>query len=100
MDKKHYNELVLISQEIYDHATDRITNYCAGKYCGVGNDTMEQQLEDYLFLTEETSTYLLGNAMALLDPASREAEISSFVENLRQVISYAEKKLGGDLPPS
>ncbi len=100
MDKKHYNELVLLSQEIYDQATDRITNYCAEKYCGVGNDTMEQQLEDYLFLTEETSTYLLGNAMAMLDPGSREAEITSFVENLRQVISYAEKKLGGDLPPS
>ena len=100
MDRKHYNELVLLSQEIYDQATDRITNYCAAQYCGVGNDTMEQQLEDYLFLTEETSAYLLGNAMALLDPDSREAEIRSFVENLRKVIAYAEKKLGGDLPPS
>ena len=26
MDKQHYNELVLLSQEIYDHASDKLTN--------------------------------------------------------------------------
>ena len=100
MDQKHYNELVLLSQEIYDQATDKLTNFCAAKYCGVGNDTTEQQLEDYLFIAEETSTYLLGNALALLDPSSREEEISTFVDNLRRIVACAEKKMGGDLPPS
>jgi len=49
-------------------------------------------LEDYLFVAESTSTYLLGNALALLDPASREAEIESFVKDLRRVITTAEEK--------
>ncbi len=93
MDKKHYNELALLSQEIYDQASDRLTNYCAGKYCGVGNDTTENQLEDYLFVAEETSVYLLGNALALLDPSSQEAEIKTFVENLRRMIDFAQKKI-------
>ena len=88
MDKKHYNELIMLSQEIYDQAADRLTNYCSNKYCGIGNDTMEQQLEDYLFVAEETSAYLLGNALALLDGDSQEAEIRTFEENLRRVISY------------
>ena len=96
MDKKHYNELVMLSQEIYDQASDKLTNYCANKYCGVGNDTTEQQLEDYLFVAEETSAYLLGNALALLDPSSQEAEIKSFVDDLRRVMAYAAKKLGSD----
>lgn len=100
MDQKHYNELVLISQEIYDQATDKLTNYCASKYCGVGNDTTEQQLEDYLFVAEETSAYLLGNALALLEPEAQETEIKSFVEDLRRVISYAQKKLGSDQLPN
>ncbi len=100
MDQKHYNELVLISQEIYDQATDKLTNYCASKYCGVGNDTTEQQLEDYLFVAEETSAYLLGNALALLEPETQETEIKSFVEDLRRVISYAQKKLGSDQLPN
>jgi hypothetical protein len=84
MDKKHYNELILLSQEIYDQASDKLTNYCANKYCGVGNDTTEQQLEDYLFVAKKTSAYLLGNALALLDPSSQEAEIESFVNDLRK----------------
>ena len=99
MDKKHYNELVMLSQEIYDKAADRVTNYCASKYCGIGNDTMEQQLEDYLFVAEETSAYLLGNALALLDPDSQEEEIRTFVAHLRRVMDYAQKKMdGGQLP--
>lgn len=100
MDKAHYNELVLLSQEIYDAAADRLTNFCANKYCGVGNDTMEQQMEDYLFVAEETSTFLLGNALALLDPDSREAEIQTFVENIRRVCAAAQKKMGSDPKPS
>ncbi len=100
MDKKHYNELILLSQEIYDQATDKLTDFCAAKYCGVGNDTTEQQLEDYLFVAEETSAYLLGNALALLDPDSQEAEIRTFTENLRRVAAYAQKKLGSDSLPN
>ena len=100
MDKQHYNELVLLSQEIYDQAADKLTNYCAAKYCGISNDTTENQLEDYLFVAEETSAYLLGNALALLAPDSQEAEIESFVEDLRRVIVHAQKKLGSDHLPS
>lgn len=100
MDIKHYNELVELSQEIYDQATDRLTNYCANKYCGVSNDTTEQQMEDYLYVALETSAYFLGNALALLTPDSQEAEIKSFEEKLRMVISYAAKKMGTDQKPN
>lgn len=100
MDQKHYNELVMLSQEIYDQAADKLTNYCASKYCGISNDTTEQQLADYLFVAEETSAYFFGNALALLEPDAQEAEIKSFVEDLRRVIAYAQKKLGGDQLPN
>ena len=100
MDQKHYNELVMLSQEIYDQAADKLTNYCANKYCGISNDTTEQQLTDYLFVAEETSAYLFGNALALLEPDAQETEIKSFVEDLRRVIAYAQKKLGSDQLPN
>ena len=92
MDKKHYNELVMLSQEIYDQAADKLTNYCANRYCGISNDTTEQQLEDYLLVAEETSAFLLGNALSLLDPESQEEEIQRFVKDLRRVISFAISK--------
>ena len=100
MDKQHYNELVLLSQEIYDQATDKLTNYCANKYCAISNDTTENQLEDYLFVAEETSAYLLGNALALLSPDSQEEEVKTFTDNLRRVVAFAQKKLGDNQKPS
>ena len=53
-----------------------------------------------MFVAEETSAYLLGNALALLDPSSQEAEIKSFVDDLRRVMAYAAKKLGSDQKPN
>lgn len=93
----HHNELVELSQTIYDDATDKLTNYCAQKYCGVGNDTMEQQLQDYLFVAEETSAFFLGNALALLTPESQEREIELFTKNLRRVIAHVGQKLNQKL---
>ena len=54
-------------------------NYCTEKYCGVANDTIKEQLEDFLFVAEETCTYLLGNALVILFPESQEDEKRSFV---------------------
>lgn len=70
------------------------------KYCAVGNETMEQQMEDYLLVTVETSAYFLGNALALLDADSQEKEIQTFTENLRRVIKYAQQKADNDIKPS
>ncbi len=89
----HHNELIALSQAIYEDATDKLTNYCAQKYCGVSNDTMEQQLQDYLFVAEETSAFFFGNALALLTPESQEREIALFIQNLRRVISHVGQKL-------
>lgn len=100
MDAKHYNELIQLSQEIYDQSNDKLTNYLSNKYCAVGNNTTDQQLEDYLFITEETSAFFLGNALALLDKDTQEAEIKTFTENLRRVIKYAQSKATNTNPPS
>lgn len=98
MDQAHYNELVQLSRQIYDEAAEKLTGFCSARYCGIGNDTTEQQMEDYLFVAEQAGAYFLGNALALLDPASREAEIESFVSELRRVTAFISGKLenGGE----
>ena len=100
MDKKHHNELIDICQNIYSQATDALSNYLSTKYCGVDSESMEKQMEDYLFITEETSAFFFGNALALLDEESQEAEIKTFTENLRRVIKCAQNKAGSDINPS
>ena len=48
-----------------------------------------------------TSTgYVLGNALALVDPESMELEIQTFENNLRRIVAAAQKKAGGEIPPS
>ncbi|MCR4884803.1 MAG: hypothetical protein K6A68_14615 [Clostridiales bacterium] len=91
--KKHFNELILLSQEIYDVGSSKLTDYCTKTYSTYPHDAIERQLEDYLFVAEETSAYFLGNALALLDADSQETEIKTFVENLRRVIAYAQQKM-------
>ena len=100
MDVKHFTELIELSQEICDHANDKIANYCATKYCAVGNDTTEQQLRDYLFVAEETSAFILGNALALLQQDAQEKEIETFLTILRKVITHQVNNAGGNIPPS
>ena len=100
MDVKHFNELIEISRKICDHANDQIANYCAQKYCAVENDSTEQQLRDYLFVAEESSAFILGNALALLDADTQEAEIRTFTENLRRVIKFAQQNAGSNIKPS
>ena len=97
MDKQHMNELILLSQEIYDQAAERMAHYVADKYGDVKEDTTSQQLEDYLFVSEEVSSYLLGNSMALLSAESQDTEIQTFEKNLRKVIAFAVKKVK-DMP--
>ncbi len=97
MDKKHENELILLSQEIYDLAAGRLAQYVADHYGEIPEDTTSQQLEDYLFVSEEVSSYLLGNSMALLSADSQESEIAAFEKNLRKIIAFAVRKVR-DMP--
>lgn len=98
MDGKHYNELIDLSQKIVDDANDRITNYVSAKYCGIGNESARDQLEDYLLIVNEVSAYLVGNAFALLMPESQEDAIQTFNDNVRRIIAVQMKKAGGDTP--
>ena len=99
MEKKRYNELILLSQRIYDAGNDLLKEYFEKKYSGAGAETMSDQLEDWLFVAEETGSYMLGNVLAMLEPESQEVEIRTFEENLRKVASYAGKKQAGESTP-
>lgn len=99
MDKKRYNELILLSQQIHDAGNASLKSYFEKTYAGAGAETMDDQLEDWLFVAEETAAYQLGNVLAMLEPASREEEIQTFIGNLRKVISTVEAKQAGDETP-
>ena len=100
MNKEHYGELVALSQEIYNDINQKLIAYLDKTYGSVPENTMAQQMEDYLFVAEESTGYVLGNALALVDADSVELEISTFENNLRRIVAAAQKKAGGEIPPS
>ena len=100
MNKEHYGELVALSQEIYNDINQKLIAYLDKTYGSVPENTMAQQMEDYLFVAEESTGYVLGNALALVDPESVELEINTFENNLRRIVAAAQKKAGGEIPPS
>ena len=100
MNKEHYGELVALSQEIYNDINQKLIAYLDKTYGSVPENTMAQQMEDYLFVAEESTGYVLGNALALVDADSVEFEISTFENNLRRIVAAAQKKAGGEIPPS
>ena len=100
MNKEHYGELVALSQEIYNDINQKLIAYLDKTYGSVPENTMAQQMEDYLFAAEESTGYVLGNALALVDSDSVELEISTFENNLRRIVAAAQKKAGGEIPPS
>ena len=99
MDKKRYNELILLSQKMQESNEKLLREYLEKAYAAAGPESMPDQLEDWLFVAEETSSYMLGNVLAMLEPDSQEAEIRTFDDNLRKVISYAGKKQAGEQTP-
>ena len=100
MNKEHYNELLSLSREIYEDTTRKLTDYLEKTYGSAPENTMAQQMEDYLFVAEEATGYVLGNALALVDPESLELEIKTFESTLRRIVAAAQKKAGGNIPPS
>ena len=99
MDRKRYNELILLSQKMQESNEKLLREYLEKKYAAAGPESMPDQLEDWLFAMEEMSAYSLGNALAMLEPESQELEIRTFEGNLRKVISYAGKKQAGEQTP-
>ena len=100
MNKEHYGELVALSQEIYNDINQKLIAYLEKTYGSVPENTMAQQMEDYLFVAEESTGYVLGNALALVDPESMELEIQTFENSLRRVVAAARKKANGGQKPS
>lgn len=95
-----YLSYVEIIAEIPYFSNQKLIDYLNKTYGSVPENTMAQQMEDYIFVAEESMGYVLGNALALVDPDSLELEISTFEDQLCRIVDVARKKAGSDIPPS
>lgn len=99
MDKKRENELILLSTRIQEKTHSMVTEYLEKTYAGSGPESMNDQLEDWLYVAQESTAYILGNALAVLEPEAAEEEIRLAADRLRMVSEYVRKKSGGESTP-
>lgn len=86
--KKHQQELDELVSRIYEAAADMITDYCEKTYGSDPENTLEQQLDDYINVAQRASSYLLGNALALIDPDQDGELIKESVDRIQAVADY------------
>ena len=84
---KHAEELNELASRVYEQAAQMIGEWCEKTYRGK-KDSEEQQLEDYLEVAERASALLLGNALALTDPAGDEDELRAMGGCILAVADY------------
>lgn len=96
MDIKRYNDLLDLSREIQCSATEKLNAYLMSTYFDDSEESKCKQMQDYLFVAEESSAYFLANAIGLLAPEAREKEIEAFTANLRRIVALTDKKAEKD----
>ena len=67
MDKKHQAELTAVAEKIYDLAANEIQAYINKTYGKNQENTLAAQLEDFHVIADTASSYLMGNAMAMVE---------------------------------
>ncbi len=90
--KKHQQELDELVSRIYDAAADMMTDYCEKTYGSSSENTIEQQLDDYINVAQRASSYLLGNALAMIDPEQDEELIKESVNRIQAVAEYVRAR--------
>ncbi len=79
MDKKHQAELTKVAEKIYDMAANEIQVYINKTYGGKEENTLTAQLEDFHVIADTASSYLMGNAMAMVEESCWDNDLETLI---------------------
>ena len=88
MTKKHQAELTIVAERIYDLAANEIQSYINKTYCGKQGNTLAAQLEDFHVIADTASSYLMGNAMAMVEESCWDNDLNTLNTHVRQIAKY------------
>jgi hypothetical protein len=98
MDKKHGEELLALARRIYEAGEKELDDYIEKTYGVVTEDTVEQQMEDFMVVSTEVSACLLGNAFVFLKPEERDKKLVEYMNRVRTIIEYNDMQNGKETP--
>lgn len=99
MTKKHHAELTTIAEKIYDFAANEIQVYINKAYGENQNNTLADQLEDFHVIADTAASYLMGNAMAMVDESCWKDDLKTLNTHVRQIATYVASNQKAELGP-
>ena len=99
MTKKHQAELTAVAERIYDLAANEIQSYINKTYGKNEKNTLAAQLEDFHVIADTTSSYLMGNAMAMVDETCWNDDLKTLNTHVRQIAKYVAGNQQAELGP-
>lgn len=97
MTKKHQAELNAIAERIYDLAANEIQDYINKTYGKNQGNTLSQQLEDFHVVADTAASYLMGNAMAMVDESCWNDDLKTLNTHVRQIATYVSSSQKAEL---
>ena len=99
MDKKHQAELTAVAERIYDYAADAIQAYINKTYGKNQENTLAVQLEDFHVIADTAASYLMGNAMAMVEESCWNDDLKTLNIHIRQIATYVASNQRAELGP-
>ena len=99
MDKKHQSELTKVAEKIYEFAANEIQDYINKTYGKNKENTLAAQLEDFHVISDTVSSYLMGNAMAMVDESCWNDDLKTLSTHVRQIATYVASNQRAELGP-
>ncbi len=99
MTKKHQTELTIVAERIYDYAADAIQAYIKKTYGKNQENTLAAQLEDFHVIADTAASYLMGNAMAMVDESCWIEDLKTLNTHVRQIATYVASNQRAELGP-
>lgn len=99
MTKKHQAELTAVAEKIYDLAANEIQAYINKTYGKNQENTLAQQLEDFHVIADTASSYLMGNAMAMVEESCWNDDLKTLNTHVRQIATYVASNQRAELGP-
>ena len=99
MTKKHQAELSIIAEKIYNYAANEIQNYINKTYGENQSNTLASQLEDFHVIADTAASYLMGNAMAMVEESCWNDDLKTLNTHARQIATYVASSQRAELGP-
>lgn len=99
MNAKHHAELTTVAEKIYDFAANEIQAYINKTYGSDQGNTLADQLEDFHVIADTAASYLMGNAMAMVEESCWNDDLKTLNTHVRQIATYVASNQRAELGP-